>query len=329
MRNAGAVVVGFIAGSVLAATVTAYATPATDATAKIDQAIALLQGAKADLAVAPTPSPSPTGTLPPSVGLSIWHHRWEGPSLRTWPSDVQARTGRIMLGLAQSAGAGTGRIEYAPANGQSIADHAADIRARHVLLGIGGGGDGGITVTTAAHADQMAASISALRVTYGFDGIDLDLEDPARWNEASLLRMVDLVRAAHGAGFIVGVTAALYGERTARWLSFMRACASRCAYLAVMLYDFPEAGDSRLTAVTVAKADAMAAGGLPATKMVFGFMPRPTATYLNATPSPVLAVAAWAAVKARYPAAGGVMLWEDKILAARGWDFARASWSVN
>jgi chitinase len=279
----------------------------------------------------------PSSGLPAKV-IALWHHRWEGPKLRDWPADVQATVNHVICGLAQAANpnTGTGHLSYAPAplntpTGQSVADHAADIRAFiargcNVVLGFGGSSDGGITITTNTNADQAEASIVGLVNTYGFNGIDIDLEPSgSNWTEPALLRLVTNLKTRYGAGFLIGVTPGLYQPWTDRWMSFMKAAGNNVDYIAPMLYDFPEAGDSRLSAVAVNKCDVIVNAGIPASKIILGFMMRPNASYLNATPSPSLTTAAWQAAKAKHPGVRGVFVWEDKIEAANNWWFTRAT----
>lgn len=261
--------------------------------------------------------------------LSVWHHRWSGPNLSAYPSDVQSYVNHVVCGLAQSGGSGTGTLSYSPLNGQSVADHAADIRSFisrgcNVLLGFGGSSDGGITITTNATADQAYNSIVSYVGTYGFNGIDIDLEPSgSNWTQSALVYLCQRLKTQFGTGFIIGVTAGLYSTWTQAWINFMVAAGNNADYLAPMLYDFPEAGDSRLSSVAVQKCDAMTAGGIPQTKIILGFMMRPNASYLNATPNVQLVKDAWAASKAKYPNLRGVFVWEDLIESQNAWWFTR------
>lgn len=257
----------------------------------------------------------------------MWHHRWEGPNLRSWPTDVKSTVNFVVLGLAQSSAAGTGSIEYSPSNGQSVADAAADIRsdkARGVstVMGIGGSGTT-ISLTTSTQAHQMFASIQGMVSTYGISGIDIDIEPSGSgWNQTALKQLCSQLKATYGSGFIIGLTPGLYGEHTEKWLSVARLLGNDYDYMAPMLYDFPEAGDSRLNAVAVTKVQTMLAGGVPLNKQILGFMLRPDAGYVNSSPASVM-LSAWKTVKAQYPGIRGAFIWEDKIEAAQGWAATR------
>jgi chitinase len=273
-----------------------------------------------------------SGGLPTKV-LSMWHHRWAGPNLRNYPSDVVANINLYVLGLAQGCPSGGGCMEYIPVNGQSVSDHAADIRAIrargvHVLMGFGGAG-GTIAITNAAQVTQAFNSIVGFVDTYGISGIDVDMEPSgSSWNEQSLNSLASQLKTKYGSGFIVGLTPGLYDVYTDKWLSAARLMGNNYDYMAPMLYDFPEAGDSRLTAVSVNKADIMVAGGVPQNKMIMGYMARPDPSYLNSTPTSMIMLDAYRAVEAKYPNVRGFFIWEDAIMASRNWDFVRDSVSA-
>ena len=278
---------------------------------------------------APTPDPGtpvPAGALPAKVN-SVWHHRWAGPNLSDYPESVKASLDLVVLALAQSGGAGTGNLSYAPNNGQSVAAHAADCKAFiargiNVIMGFGGSSDGGITITNTAQADQAFASFASFRSTYGITGIDIDLEPSgSTWTQDAIVYLVRRLKQTYGAGFIVGVTPGLYSPHTTRWMALAQALGSDMDYMAPMLYDFPEAGDSRLTSVALDKCNTMSAAGIPDSKMILGFMLRPPAeSYPNSTPTTTLMTNAINAVKAARPNLRGAFIWEDKIQAARSWD---------
>lgn len=275
----------------------------------------------------PTPTPTVTPTPPPSSPstktFAIWHHRWEGPNLRSYPAGVQASTNLVILGIAQSAG--NGAIEYGPANGQSVADHAADVRAleaRGTRVSVGFGGAGDTTqITNDTQVANFVASITRLRSTYGISGVDVDLEPSgSAWTQAYLVKALKQLETKFGASFNIGVTVALYDPHTATWLSLARALGSTMDYMAPMLYDFPEARDAaQLKAISLSKVRTMIDGGVPVEKQLLGYMliPKSSPGYSASTPDAIRG--AYAAVRASYPKHQGLFIWEDKLLAEYGW----------
>ena len=254
----------------------------------------------------------------------MWVNMWEGPPLSRLPASVVATNNLYIAAMAQSAGAGTGNLRWSHPL-QSVASMKADIAAlkakgNNVLLGIGGASDGGITVNSAATTSQFVAAVSQLVTTYGFTGIDIDLEPSgSAWSQAYLVSAVTQLKAKFGAKFLVGLTVGMYGTYTARWLALAKALGNNYDYWAPMLYDFPEAHDSRLTAVAVDKVRQAVAGGVPATKQILGFMCN---AYYNTSTVPVT-VNAYNAVRTAFPGIRGAFIWESSIEAAHNY-----SWSL-
>lgn len=275
----------------------------------------------------PPPPPAGGGALPADVA-SIWHHGWSGPQPWTgYPSGAKTGTtahNLIVLGLAQSGGSGTGNLSYYNRFGAGLATSIATAKAAgvNVVMGFGGSSDGGITITNNTQADQAYNSIVGFVNSYGITGVDCDMEPSgSSWTESALVRLATRLKTTYGASFIFGLTPGLYGEHTAKWLSAARALGSNYDYMAPMLYDFPEANLSNYPSVCINKCDVMAGGGVPASKMILGFMLKPPAeTYPNSTDSVAKLNNAWNACKAKYPSLRGYFLWEDKIAQARGWD---------
>lgn len=277
----------------------------------------------------PPPPPATTGGLPAHV-WSMWQHEWNQPTIGAMPADVLATVNLHVLAIAQTGGSGTGTLSFGPHNGQTDAQLTADIAARKaagvtVSLGIGGSSDGGITITSNAHADETLTSIASYVTTYGIGGIDVDLEPSgSSWAQDPLVYLCRQLKATYGPDFLIGVTPGLYGSYTAAWISLASALDDSLDYIAPMLYDFPEAGDSRLTGVAVNKCDVLTGGGIDPHKIILGFMPRPAGqAYPNATPNPQLILDAYNAAVAKYPTLRGAFVWESSIEAGRGYDTTR------
>jgi hypothetical protein len=260
--------------------------------------------------------------------VSLWYHGWQRPYLRELPADVRNLVNLVVIAMAQSGGAGTGKLAWAPANGQSVTDFTADVRAlrdlgKSVVIGIGGSNDGGITITNATQVTEAFNSIVGFVTTYGLNGIDIDLEPSgSTWTEDALVSLCGQLKAKYGPSFLIGITPGLYGTHTERWLSLARRLGANYDYMAPMLYDFPEAADSRLSGVAVNKCDVMLAGGVPTSKQLLGFMCKPPEGYANASP-PQVTLDAWNAVKAKYPAIRGGFIWEHYIEGRTSYQWTR------
>ena len=206
-----------------------------------------------------------------------------------------------------------------------VRDRVSAYRAAGVRVDIciGGAKDGGITVTTAAQAAEMISSIRAMVSATGATGIDLDLEPSGgKWVKDAVLQVA---HAAIADGLDVHITSALYGPWTDAWGQVARALGGSLSSWRVMLYDFLEAADDRLTAVTLAKLATMRQYVAREDQLVAAFAPRRVSgSQAAVTPSPVPVIqAAYRAARAKYPAAGwGV--WHGGVDRAAGWTTVRA-----
>lgn len=269
----------------------------------------------AELAAAPAPTPSPTPS-PAGRQRLLWDYGWQALDVAALPPDVPASLTHVSMFVAQSAAAGTGRLKAVPGatRARVAAWRAAGL---HVDLCIGGAKDGGITATTAAQAAEMTASIRAQVQACGYTGVDLDLEPSGgKWGQDAILAVA---RAALADGLQVHLTTALYGPWTANWGAVAKALGASLTSWRVMLYNFDEAADSRLTAVTTSKLATMR-----------GYLAREdqlVACYATGAASvastPAVARAAYAAARAKYPSAG-FGLWHGGVERSRGWSGLRA-----
>ncbi|MEV5435617.1 glycoside hydrolase family 18 protein [Streptomyces sp. NPDC052682] len=99
-------------------------------------------------------------------------------------SDVPAQYDIIAVAFADAApapGAVTFTLDSAGLGGYTVDQFKADIRAKQaagkkVVISVGGE-RGTVTVDDAASATNFAGSVHSLMQTYGFDGVDIDLEN--------------------------------------------------------------------------------------------------------------------------------------------------------
>ncbi len=270
----------------------------------------------------------------PSVGTIVvmWHHAWAGPALRNYPADVKNNLNHYSLGMAQSSQSGTGYVSYSSANGQSNADHAADIRAlvasgKPVVVGIGGAGSGGVTVTNSTQAQQLVSSVQSMVNTFGINGIDIDLEaGSSSWTASALREACLSLKSIYGTGFVIGVTTQMYGQYTAMWMNFLNTLGhANYDYTGPMLYDFPESRTaSTLIPVCLDKVNTMVSNGVPQNKILLGFMLQPAGnTGYSASENAQVILDSYNATKAQYPNIAGAFFWADDIDPGRNWEFSR------
>ncbi|TAH35678.1 hypothetical protein EYC59_01830 [Candidatus Saccharibacteria bacterium] len=281
----------------------------------------------------PSASASTQGSSPSgSPTIIMWHHRWAGPALRDYPSDVKNNLNHYSLGMAQSSQSGTGHVSYAANNGQSNADHADDIRAlvasgKPVVMGIGGAGSGGVTVTNSTQAQQLVSSVQSMVNSFGINGIDIDLEaGSSSWNATALREACLSLKSIYGSDFVIGVTTQMYGVYTAQWMNFLNTLGhSNYDYTGPMLYDFPESRTaSTLIPVCLDKTNTMVSNGVPQNKICLGFMLQPAGQpNYSASENAQVILDSYNATKAQYPNIAGAFFWADDIDPGRNWEFSR------
>lgn len=270
----------------------------------------------AELAPATAPGPDPK---PPATGQRriLWHYGWGGPSLDTLPTDIRGRLTAVTLAMSQSAKAGTGKLTDPPAvtRAQVAALTGAGLE---VTIGIGGAGDGGVTVNDTARAGELVASVRGIRDRLGITGITWDLEGSpgAAWTTDAVL---DASRQLAKDGLAVAVWSALYGGRLAAWGTVARGLGSALAWWERGFYDFAQANDSRLTGVVTDDLDRMRPHVTRDDQLVASFAP--VGSMSRTLPS--LSAAALTAARKTRPTVGW-SVWEDRHDAAAGWATTRA-----
>lgn len=306
---------GMLAGGLATGTVAACSGPGTGdgiATPATEQA------------VSPPSSTAPRPPRPDRI-VSMWMFDWQPPTIDELPADVLDTLSMLVVAMAQSARSGSGLLHFRPnrTTAEEMASHIDTVvrSGRPVLIGIGGQNDGGITVTNDTQVEEFCDSVRQLVTNYGFTGIDLDLEPSgSTWTQEALVAAVRRLKSEFGPDFLVGITAALYGEHTARWLTLADALADSYDFFAHMLYDYVEATDGRLEQDALRKVGIAVAGGIPAAKQVLGFMCN-TSTYS----SPVtLTGSTWSTTVARYPDLLGAFIWESSIEARVDYEWTRS-----
>jgi hypothetical protein len=265
----------------------------------------------------------------PAIVSSMWYNRYQRPRFRELPSDVRAINNHYVVAAAVSSSSGTGSLSFGPYNGETAAELKADILAlrsagANVCIGIGSSAGGGITITNSTQVTQAFNSIQSFVTNFSFNGLDIDLEpSSSTWNQASIVSLCSQLKTAYGSSFIIGMTPGLYSTYTADWTNLAVALGSNYDYIAPMLYDFPEARDSRLTAVAINKCDVMVAAGIPQSKIILGFMCRPPSDPSYNASTPQVTLDAYKGAAAKYPSLRGAFIWEQYIEGLNNYGWTR------
>ncbi|MDT9698837.1 glycoside hydrolase family 18 protein [Streptomyces sp. P17] len=135
-------------------------------------------------AVTGTTTATPTGpVLPKHAVTGYWQNFNNGATVQKL-SDVQAQYDIIAVAFADATGtpgAVTFNLDSAGLGGYTVAQFKADIQAKKaagkkVIISVGGE-RGTVSVNDSASATNFADSVYALMQEYGFDGVDIDLEN--------------------------------------------------------------------------------------------------------------------------------------------------------
>ncbi|MEV5609030.1 glycoside hydrolase family 18 protein [Streptomyces sp. NPDC052225] len=146
------------------------------------------------------------GTVPKHALTGYWQNFDNGATVQKL-RDVSAQYDIIAVSFADATTT-PGQITFNldPAVGYaSAADFKADIAAKHaagksVVLSVGGE-KGSISVNSDASATAFADSAYALMQTYGFDGVDIDLENGL--NSTYMTKALRALAAKAGSGFVL------------------------------------------------------------------------------------------------------------------------------
>ncbi|MFG2698674.1 chitinase [Kitasatospora sp. NPDC048407] len=162
-----------------------------------------------------SPSPSGSSTTPPPPGqkhklTGYWQNFYNGATPQRI-SDVPAAYDIIAVAFADATST-QGAISFtldptlsSKLNGYSGAQFRADIAAKRaagkkVIISVGGQ-NGTVSVASSAAAANFANSAYSLIQTYGFDGIDIDLENGV--NSTYMAQALHTLAAKVGSGFVL------------------------------------------------------------------------------------------------------------------------------
>ncbi|MBQ0992812.1 cellulose binding domain-containing protein [Micromonospora sp. H61] len=160
----------------------------------------------------PPPTDPPTGGLPKHLLTGYWHN-FDNPAVELRLRDVPAEYDLVAVAFAEAT-ATPGALTFgvdpglaAALGGYTDADFTADVRTLHsrgkrVILSVGGE-TGRVTVNNAASATAFADTAAALIARYGFDGIDIDLENGL--NPTYMAQALRALRANVGSGLIIAM----------------------------------------------------------------------------------------------------------------------------
>ncbi|MBM0260717.1 cellulose binding domain-containing protein, partial [Micromonospora sp. 4G55] len=157
-----------------------------------------------------TTPPPPTGGLPKHLLTGYWHN-FDNPAVELRLRDVPVEYDLVAVAFGEAT-ATPGAVGFAVDPGLSAAlggytdaQFTADVqtlrsRGQKVILSVGGEA-GRVAVNDATSATAFADTVHALIQRYGFDGVDIDLENGL--NPTYMAQALRALRAKVGAGLII------------------------------------------------------------------------------------------------------------------------------
>lgn len=214
----------------------------------------------------PTESPSPTPTVPPANGKKVmigYWHNFDNGSTNIRLRDVSPSYDVINVSFAEPVGNDRATMGFTPYNATQE-EFKADIaylqsKGKKVVISIGGA-NGAVELTSEQARNNFAKSMLAIIQTYGFDGMDIDLEgsslslnpgdtdfkNPTSPKIKHLISATKEILANFGSNFILSMAPetayvqggyANYGGVWGAYLPVIYAFKDRLTYLHVQLYN--------------------------------------------------------------------------------------------
>ncbi|MFD3655079.1 chitinase [Streptomyces sp. NPDC058620] len=156
---------------------------------------------------AKTGGPGPVTSVPKHAVTGYWQNFNNGAAVQKL-SDVPANYDIIAVSFADATatpGAVTFNLDTAGLNGYTVDQFKADIKAKqaagkNVIISVGGE-KGSVAVNNDASATAFANSVYALIQEYGFNGVDIDLENGL--NSTYMTKALRALSAKAGAGLVI------------------------------------------------------------------------------------------------------------------------------
>jgi chitinase len=262
--------------------------------------------------------------LPPNSKLvaGYWP-MWQGPHV----SEITANAPQYNLQYAAFAmgnRAGSGSVAFDPvfSSPQRLEADIADSKAHGAswLLSIGGGSDSTTKLLNETHANEMVSSLIPIIDSYGFQGVDFDLEQGSgQWVPAAMTSAAVQLKAHYGTGFLISAAPRPFEDA---YRTFAVQAGAALDLFGYQFYDFPEANDTTsLRNIIASRIHEAVHLGIPASKLMVGCITY--SAYQNGHNAVQNYRDIFKQLEARYPALRGVYVWETSLDKLESWSFAR------
>ncbi len=267
------------------------------------------------------------GTLPAKI-LALYFFMYNSPRLATILAQApQYNLFYFAFALGTNNG---GNVTFSvPAAAGGEASFKTDVAAwkasgRTAVLSVGGGSDTGLRLQTPAHAAQFIATITPVIDTYGFQGIDWDLEQSGAYNVATVVSISKQLKARYGKSFVVSIVPRPYEFRSGANPHPYRDIAAQlggdCDLIGFQFYDYPESTNAAQQRSIIQNDINDAALAFPASKLLIG-AEAPNAG-LAWSPASVYRDA-YVQMNTATGGLRGAFIWDSPNESASGWAFAK------
>ncbi len=274
----------------------------------------------------PTVTPPVGGALPSKLVGAYWQ-MYLGPNV----SEITANAPQYSLQYASFAlgSDSNGHVSFNPVfqGGASLKNDIAASKAAGSkwLISLGGGSDTTIRLLNETNASNMFDSLVGIIDSYGFQGIDYDLEcGSACFNPDAAASLAQKLKTKYGPNFIVSAAPRPYEARGAGTIygAFALKAGNNLDLFGLQFYDFPETRNTaQLTSLINNDIATVVAMGVPPSKIMIGCI---TYTQYNLGWNTVdVYKNIFLQQEQKYPDLRGVFIWESSLDKKENWSFAK------
>jgi chitinase len=263
-------------------------------------------------------------SLPAKVSGGYWQN-WGKPDILL--KDVPTGYNVVLIAFAYGNGKNGGGVVLDLPGFQSQSSFISDIKTLHgqgrkVLLSIGGSNDLGIHLTTTTHVAEMVSSVSALVTTYGFDGIDWDLENTSNFNVTSMVSVSRQLKAKWSS-FAITINSA---PSAAIYKQVAQQLGADLDMICHQFYDYDAAEPTEwLSGVTSRVGELVNTYKIPPSKIGIG-VKNVSTLGSSADTSKTTTIAttnlAWSTLSTKYPGLRGMFVWSINLDKSVNYAFA-------
>lgn len=270
---------------------------------------------------------APSGTLPAKI-LGVYFFMYNTPPLST----IQASAPQYnVMYYAFAIGTNNGgNVTFSVPSGGGDAKFKSDVQAwkasgRIALLSIGGGSDTGLRLLNASQGTQFVNSITPIIQSYGFQGIDWDLEQgTSQFSPSVVVSVSQQLKQKFGKSFVISIVPRPYEFRSYAnphpYRDVATGLGSDLDLIQFQFYDYPESNNANQQMSIISSDVNDAIKNFPASKIVIGAeSPNAGTAWSPAT------VYRDAYVKLNGSTGGlrGAFVWDSPNEQASGWTFAK------